>query len=113
MIRASRNTKEGYLTDKQFDEIISNCVNRETDFFSNVILPDFVAFCLANRFNTDALWEDSCLEYEYLDIIDTLANLSFLPDYQELNIDKINSILKEKYSLIITSSNPIKIESIK
>ena len=73
----------------------------------NVLIYEYFAFYIANAYSNDALWEDYRLDYEYTG---AAGDLTKLPSYEELNIEKLKKILKEKYSLELTSTVPIKIE---
>ena len=109
MIRSSKEREE--ISDKDFEEILKPHEQNVKKHIGEVIVYDYFAFVLASAYNHDCIWEDSTLEFEYIDAIDYLNSLDF-PGYKKLDIKKISDIMREKYSLNIVSENPIKIEKI-
>ena len=108
MIRPKREV-EG-LTDDEFAKALEPTEREIKNFLYNDFLYDFFAKCLSTDFKNDSIWEDSCLEYEYLDAMGFLANM---PYYREIDVEKLKEVLEKKHSLKITSVNPIRIEEIK
>ena len=105
MVRPGKEGRD--LDDDTFAAIIEPTYNEIRNYLDNEFIYDFFARCLATDFKNNSIWDDSKLEYEFKDAISFLENM---PKYNELNIDKLNQILKEKHSLKITSVNPIGIE---
>ena len=109
MIRSSKERE------KMSDEALAKTLKPHEDnvmkHIGNEIIYDFFPFVLASAFNNDCIWDDSTLEYEYIDAIDYLQSISF-PGYKKLDIDRIKKTMEEQYSLKIISENPIKIEKI-
>ena len=97
------------MSDDEFDQYVSKHVNEVRDYIDNTLVYDFFSFFIANAYNNDCLWDDYRLDYEYTN---ASGDLTILPKYSDLDIEKLNKILKEKYSLKITSTIPLKIEKI-
>lgn len=109
MIRSSKEREK--LSDNAMAKILEPHEQNVMKHIGNEIVYDFFPFVLASAFNYDCIWDDSTLEYEYIDAIDYLQSVSF-PGYKKLDIDRIKKIMEEKYSLKIISESPIKIEKI-
>lgn len=109
MIQSSKERKK--LSDDALAKILRPHEQNVMKHIGNEIVYDFFPFVLASAFNNDCIWDDSTLEYEYIDAIDYLHSLSF-PGYKKLDIDRIKKVMEDKYSLKIISEKPIKIEKI-
>lgn len=109
MIQSSKERKK--LSDDALAKILRPHEQNVMKHIGNEIVYDFFPFVLASAFNNDCIWDDSTLEYEYIDAIDYLQSLSF-PGYKKLDIDRIKKVMEDKYSLKIVSESPIKIEKI-
>jgi len=109
MIRSSKEREK--ISDEDLAKILKPHEQNVFKHIGNEIIYDFFPFVLASAFNNDCIWDDSTLEYEYIDATDYLRSINF-PGYKKLDIDRIKKIMEEKYSLKIISENPIKIEKI-
>ena len=109
MIQSSKEREK--LSDDAIAKILEPHEQNVMKHIGNEIVYDFFPFVLASAFNNNCIWDDSTLEYEYIDAIDYLQSISF-PGYKKLDIDRIKEIMEEKYSLKIISEDPIKIEKI-
>jgi len=109
MIQSSKEREK--LSDDAIAKILEPHEQNVMKHIGNEIVYDFFPFVLASAFNNNCIWDDSTLEYEYIDAIDYLQSISF-PGYKKLDIDRIKKIMEEKYSLKIISEDPIKIEKI-
>ena len=107
MVRPAREARE--LTDDEFAELIEPTYQEIRNYLDNEFIYDFFARCLATDFNNDSIWADSNLEYEYKD---TLSFLENMPKFENIDVEKLNKVLKEKHSLKVTSVKPIGIEKI-
>ena len=92
------------LTDDEFAKDLEP-TKREIKFFCSTIfymtsLPSVFLLILKN----DSIWEDFCFEYEYLDAMRFLSNMSY---YREIDVEKFKEVL-EKKSLKITNVEQIK-----
>ena len=109
MIQSSKEREK--LSDDAIAKILKPHEQNVMKHIGNEIVYDFFPFVLASAFNNNCIWDDSTLEYEYIDAIDYLQSISF-PGYKKLDIDRIKKTMEEQYSLKIVSENPIKIEKI-
>ena len=111
MIRPAREQED--LSDDEFYEIIEPSLKEINNYLNNVFLYDYIARCIAVNFKNNSIWEDSKLEYEFKDAMDSLANMSVVNRFENFDVEKLERILEKKHSLKITSVNPIRIEEIK
>ena len=109
MIRSSKEREK--MSDEALAETLKPHEENVMKHIGNEIIYDFFPFVLASAFNNDCIWDDSTLEFEYIDAIDYLRSFNF-PGYKKLDIDRIKKTMEEKYSLKIVNESPIKIEKI-
>ena len=90
------------ITDKEFEEIYLPFYNNVNDYLNNYVIPDLVAFYLANAYSRHCLSECNLINYinSAVDIFNCRCDISRL-------IPKIKEILKIKYNLIIVKNNPM------
>ena len=101
-----RNGKD--ITDEEFLNIILPFKNVLEKYFINNIVYEFVAFYLAKGYAMSSLWECS-LQHQINSATETLAGIRIKDKF---DINKLNKILKDKYSIKIidtTTSQMIKI----
>ena len=98
MIR-KRNEKD--ITDEEFLNIILPFENVLEDYFIKNIIYEFVAFYLAKGYEMSALWECP-LQHQINSAIETLAGIRIKDTF---DINKLNKILKDKYSTKIIDAN--------
>lgn len=98
MIR-KRNGKD--ITDEEFLNIILPFENVLEEYFINNILYEFLAFYLAKGYEMSALWECP-MQHQINSAIETLAGIRIKDKF---DINRLNKILKEKYSIKIIDSN--------
>lgn len=98
MIR-KRNGKD--ITDKEFLNIILPFENVLEEYFIKNIVYEFVAFYLSKGYEMSALWECP-LQHQINSAIETLAGIRIKDKF---DINKLNKILKEKYSIKIIDIN--------
>lgn len=98
MIR-KRNGKD--ITDEEFLNIILPFENVLEEYFINNIVYEFVAFYLAKGYEMSALWECP-MQHQINSAIETLAGIRIKDKF---DINRLNKILKEKYSIKIIDSN--------
>ena len=98
MIR-KRNGKD--ITDEEFLNIILPFENVLEEYFIKNIVYEFVAFYLAKGYEMSALWECP-LQHQINSAIETLAGIRIKG---KLDNNKLNKILKDKYSTKIVNSN--------
>ena len=109
MIQSSKEREK--FSDDEMAKILKPHEQNVMRHIGNEIVYDFFPFVLASAYNNNCIWDDSTLEYEYIDAIDYLRSISF-PGYKKLDIERIKKTMEEKYSLKIISESPIKIEKI-
>lgn len=109
MIRSSKEREK--MSDEALAETLKPHEENVMKHIGNEIIYDFFPFVLASAFNNDCIWDDSTLEFEYIDAIDYLRSFNF-PGYKKLDVDRIKKTMEEKYSLKIVNESPIKIEKI-
>lgn len=92
------------ITDKEFEEILLPFYNNFNDYMIKFIIPDTVAFYLANGYFRNCL--SDCSLYNHInsaiDIFNIQCNINTL-------IPEIKHILKIKYNLKIKNTNPLKL----
>ena len=98
MIRI-RNEKD--ITDEEFLNIILPFENVLEEYFIKNIIYEFVAFYLAKGYEMSALWECP-LQHQINSAIETLAGIRIKGKF---DINKLNKILKDKYSIKIIDAN--------
>ena len=98
MIR-KRNGKD--ITDEEFLNIIVPFENVLEEYFIKNIVYEFVAFYLAKGYEMSSLWECS-LQYQINSAIETLSGIRIKDKFDN---NKLNKILKEKYSIKIIDTN--------
>ena len=98
MIR-KRNGKD--ITDEEFLNIIVPFENVLEDYFIKNIIYEFVAFYLAKGYEMSSLWECP-LQHQINSAIETLAGIRIKDKFDN---NKLNKILKDKYSIKIVDTN--------
>ena len=98
MIR-KRNGKD--ITDEEFMNIILPFENVLEDYFIKNIVYEFVAFYLAKGYEMSALWECP-LQHQINSAIETLSGIRIKDKFDNNKLDKI---LKDKYSIKIIDTN--------
>ena len=93
------------ITDKEFEEKYIPFYNNFNDYMKTFVIPDAVAFYLASGYDRSCL--DDCPLKNHLNSAVDIFNI--ICDVDEL-IPTIEMILKIKYNLKITQTNPLKIE---
>ena len=106
MIRRSKDLKR--LTDEEFDSIVGPFDDKITNYITNEIVNEFVAYYISTAFEMDAIWDED-FKLSCYAAVDTLAQL-YSDSY---DLDKIKSILENKYKLKVIQDKPTIIEEIK
>ncbi len=90
------------ITDKDFEEILLPFYNNYNKYLIKFIIPDAVAFYLANGYSRNCLSDCPLINHinSALDIFNVSSNVDEL-------IPEIKQILKIKYNLKITKSYPL------
>ena len=95
------------ITDKEFEEILLPFYNNYNEYLIKFIIPDAVAFYLANGYSRNCLSDCPLINHinSALDIFNTRCNVDEL-------IPEIELVLKIKYNLKIIKINPLKFKKI-
>lgn len=93
------------ITDKEFEEILLPFYNNYNEYIIKFVIPDAVAFYLANGYSRNCLSDCPLRNHinSALDIFNVRCNVNDL-------ISQIKLILRIKYNLKIVKNNPLKIE---
>ena len=94
------------ITDKEFEEILLPFYNNYNEYLIKFVIPDAVAFYLANGYNRNCLSNRPLINHinSVLDIFNIRYNIDNL-------IPEIKQILKIKYNLKIEKDNPLKFKN--
>ena len=92
------------ITDKEFEEILLPFYNNYNDYFINFVIPETIAFYLANGYSRNCLSDCPLINHvnSALDIFNVRCNVDEL-------IPQIKLILRIKYNLKIEKNNPLKL----
>ena len=96
------------LTDDELAKLVEPFYKHMETYIKENYLQDFFAYYISKAYNDNLLWKQTYNQLTFT-IIEIFSQLSM----KDCNIDKINKILKEKYKLEITETNPINIKEIK
>lgn len=90
------------ITDKEFEEISLPFYNNYNEYLINFVIPNAVAFYLANGYSRNCLSDCPLINHinSALDIFNVSCNVDEL-------IHKIELVLKIKYNLKITKNKPL------
>ena len=93
------------ITDKEFEEILLPFYNNYNEYLINYVIPDDVAFYLANGHSRNCLSDCPLINHinSALDIFNVRCNVNDL-------MQQIKLILRIKHNLKIVKNNPLKIE---
>ena len=93
------------ITDKEFEEILLPFYNNYNDYLIKFIIPEAVAFYLANGYSRNCLSDCPLINHinSALDIFNVRCNVNDL-------MQQIKLILRIKHNLKIVKNNPLKIE---
>ena len=84
------------ITDKEFEEIYLPFYNNVNDYLNDYVIPDLVAFYLAD-----------CPLRNHINSAIDVFNCRY--DMNKL-IPKVKEILKIKYNLVVKNSNPLRLK---
>lgn len=90
------------ITDKEFEKIYLPFYNNVNNYLNNYVIPDLVAFYLANGYSRHCLSDCPLRNHinSAIDVFNWGCDISRL-------IPKVKEILKIKYNLIIIKDNPM------
>ena len=92
------------ITDKEFEEFLLPFYKNFNDYIIRFVIPDTVAFYLANGYFRNCL--SNCSLINHINSASDIFNIQC--DINKL-IPEIEVILKIKYNLLITNNNPLKL----
>lgn len=94
------------ITDKEFEKILLPFYDNYSEYLINFVIPDAIAFYLANGHNRNCLSDCSLINH-----INSAINIfNVRCDINKL-IPEIEKILNIKYNLKIVTINPLKLET--
>lgn len=105
MIRPSTDED---ITDEEFEKILKPFVDNYDDFIINYIMPEVIAYYIANSFYRNAMYETTFIQ-EYNSAKD-LINL-FGEDYEQVKAE-VMKLLRIKYALEVINENPLELKKI-
>ena len=90
------------ITDKEFEKIYLPFYNNINDYLNNYVIPDLVAFYLANAYIRHCLSECNLINHinSAIDVFNVRCDIDKL-------IPSIKKILRIKYNLKIVKNNPM------
>ena len=90
------------ITDKEFEEILLPFYNNYNEYLIKFVIPDAVAFYLANGYSRNCLSDCPLRNHinSAIDVFNCRCDISRL-------IPKIKEMLRIKYNLIIIKDNPM------
>ncbi len=93
------------ITDKEFEKIYLPFYNNVNNYLNNYVIPDLVAFYLANAYSKHCLIECNLINHinSAVDIFNCRCDISRL-------IPKVKEILKIKYNLVVKNTNPLRLK---
>lgn len=93
------------ITDEEFEKTLLPFYDNFNEYMINYVIPDTVAFYLANSHYRDCLCDSPLYNHinSAIDIFNVNCNIESL-------IPPIKQILKIKFNLKIANDNPLKIE---
>ncbi len=93
------------ITDKEVEKIYLPFYNNVNNYLNNYVIPDLVAFYLANAYSRHCLSECNLINHinSAIDIFNCRCDINKL-------IPKIKEILKIKYNLVVKNTNPLRLK---
>lgn len=103
-----RKSKED-IKEEDIEKIIKPFDDSYNEFLENYIMPEVIAYYIANSFYRNAMWESSFKQHynSAADIINF-----FDEDYNKVKLEVIK-LLRIKYALEVTNENPLELKQIK
>lgn len=104
-----RKTVNDNITNEDFKKILIPFNDNYDEFLEDYIMPEVIAFYIANSFYREAIWKCSFKQH-YNSAADIIKY--FDEDYEKVKVDVIN-LLKIKYALEIISEDPLILKTTK
>ncbi len=109
MIREA-GINDGRDDEKKFREILEPYEQEILKFMNDELVYELASIQLASGYKHGAIWSDSSMKKEFEESVDFL-NIA-KPKFENIDKKRIKKILKEKYGLLLTCEDPIRIEKI-
>ena len=92
------------ITDKEFEEILLPFYNNYNEYLINFVIPDTIAFYLANGYSRHCLSDCPLRNHinSAIDVFNCRCDNKLIP--------KVKEILKIKYNLVVKNSNPLRLK---
>ena len=93
------------INDKKFEKIYLPFYNNVNNYLNKYVIPDLVAFYLANAYSRHCLSECNLINHinSAVDIFNCRCDIIRL-------IPKVKEILKIKYNLVVKNTNPLRLK---
>ena len=104
-----RKTVNGDINDKDFKKILIPFNDNYDEFLENYIMPEVIAFYIANSFYRDAMWKGSFKQH-YNSAADVINY--FDEDFEKVK-NSVIELLKIKYALEVIKEEPLILKQIK
>lgn len=93
------------ITDKKFEKIYLPFYNNVNNYLNKYVIPDLIAFYLANAYSRHCLSECNLINHinSAVDIFNCRCDIIRL-------IPKVKEILKIKYNLVVKNTNPLRLK---
>ena len=104
-----RKTVNGDISDEDFKKILIPFNDNYDEFLENYIMPEVIAFYIANSFYRDAMWKGSFKQH-YNSAADVINY--FDEDFEKVK-NNVIELLKIKYALEIISEDPLILKTTK
>ena len=96
------------ISDEEFEKIIKPFDDNYDEYLESYILPEVIAYYLANAFYRGAMWKASFIQH-YNSAKDVLNVIN--EDYQKVK-QEVVKLLRVKYALEIINENPLDFKKI-
>ena len=93
------------ITDEEFEEILLPFFNNYTEYIIKFLMPDAIAFYIANGYFRHCLSDCSLINH-----INSAADVFNVRCKKEELLPIVEEILRVKYNLIISKTNPFKLK---
>lgn len=104
-----RKTVNGDISDEDFKKILIPFNDNYDEFLENYIMPEVIAFYIANSFYRDAMWKGSFKQH-YNSAADVINY--FDEDFEKVK-NSVVELLKIKYALEIINEDPLILKTTK
>lgn len=105
MIRPSTNED---ISDEELEKIINPFYNTYDEFIETYVMPEVIAYYIANSFYRNAMWEANF--NQHYNSAKDIINL-FGENYKKVKAEVIK-LLRIKYALEIINENPLELKKI-